>query len=162
MSFAEYAFVDRNGIDAHLAQTVYGRALYGMPVVEGHRTVSVDSTFAGYCDICALVCVDKGRVVEAFRSFPFSQYHRKVVGGFGREFQTCTLGDVQVDVTFQRNGSFDEIVSRGNQYGIASIGVTLIDGFQDGGTAVESCIVFCSVFGHIINRIGKCRRYDIF
>ena len=57
MSFAEYAFVDRNGIDAHLAQTVYGRALYGMPVVEGHRTVSVDSTFAGYCDICALVCV---------------------------------------------------------------------------------------------------------
>ena len=162
MSFSEYALVYRNGIDTHLAQTVYGRTLYGMPAVESHRTVSVDSSFAGYRDIRTLVCVDKGGVVETFCSFPFCQYHRQVVGGFGREFQTCSFGDVQVYVTFQCNGSFDEIISCGNEYGTATVRVTMTDGLEDGGTAVESCIALCSVVGYIINSIGEYGRYDIF
>ena len=133
-----------------------------MPAVESHRTVSVDSSFAGYRDIRTLVCVDKGGVVETFCSFPFCQYHRQVVGGFGREFQTCSFGDVQVYVTFQCNGSFDEIISCGNEYGTATVRVTMTDGLEDGGAAVESCIALCSVVGYIINSIGEYGRYDIF
>ena len=93
-------------------------------------------------DIRTLVCVDKGGVVETFCSFPFCQYHRQVVSGFGREFQTCSFGDVQVYVTFQCNGSFDEIISCGNEYGTATVRVTMTDGLEDGGTAVEVVSLF--------------------
>ena len=69
---------------------------------------------------------------------------------------------MQVYVTFQCDGSFDEIISCGNEYGTATVRVTMTDGLEDGGTAVESCIALCSVVGYIINSIGEYGRYDIF
>ena len=144
MSFSEYALVYRNGINTHLAQTVYGRTLYGMPAVESHRTVSVDSSFAGYRDIRTLVCVDKGGEVETFCSFPFCQQitGRKSAEVSVENSRRAPSAMCRFYVTFQCNGSFDEIISRGMSTVPPPFVLQMTDGLEDGGTAVESCIAF--------------------
>ena len=162
MPLSEHPLVHRNGVDAHLTQAVYRRPLHGMPVVESYRAVSVDSAFTRQRNVRTLVCVDERGVIETLRPFPFGKYHRQVVGSLGREFQPCAFGNVQVDVAFQRNGSFDEIVPCGYEHSAAAVRVASVDSFENGRAAVYRRVVFCTVVGYVINRIGEGGRYDVF
>ena len=92
MPFSKYTFVYRNGVDAHLTQTIHSRPLQCMPAIECYSSVSINRTFTGQGNVGTLICIDERGVVETFCSFPFGQYHGEIVGSYGGEFQACTFG----------------------------------------------------------------------